>query len=286
MLFYGYGADLFTGKETKKMKSNEINLRDPFVLLYEDKYYMYGSRVGTQQGFDVYISDDLENWSEPKSVFEKNEDFWAEKDFWAPEVHEYNGKFYMFASFNAEEVRRGTGILVSDTPDGTFKPHADRITPPEWECLDGTFYVENGVPYMVFCHEWVQICDGEVCAVKLTPDLKKADGEPKLLWKATDAEWIVESCGKGNYITDGPFLFSEDGKLKCLWSSFAKTGYVLSTATSDNGSVNGNWTVDKELIFEKDGGHGMIFKTKDGKRKIAIHSPNSSFNERPKFLDM
>ncbi len=51
---------------------------------YGDKYYMYGSRVGTpdpavqfswgeQTGFDVYISTDLENWSEAKSVFKKQE---------------------------------------------------------------------------------------------------------------------------------------------------------------------------------------------------------------------
>lgn len=270
------------------MKLNEIHIRDPFILPYGDKYYMYGSRVGKQKGFDVYISDDLENWSEPKSVFEKNADFWAEKDFWAPEVHEYKGKFYMFASFKAENVCRGTGILVSDSPDGEFKVHADRITPPEWECLDGTFYVENDVPYMVFCHEWCQVHDGEVCAVKMTPDLKKADGEPRLLWKATDAEWIFAACGEGNYVTDGPFLYKEGEQLKCLWSSFSKKGglYVLSSVTSDNGSITGNWHIDDKLLYEEDGGHGMIFKTKEGKRKIVIHSPNYAPDERPIILDM
>ena len=73
---------------------------------YHEKYYLYGSRVtipikgypcGHQEGFDVYVSDDLEEWSNPKCVFEKNKDFWGEKDYWAPEVHIYQGKFYMFA---------------------------------------------------------------------------------------------------------------------------------------------------------------------------------------------
>ena len=50
------------------MKLNEINIRDPFILPYEGKYYMYGTRVkiteayptrwGEQHGFDVYISED------------------------------------------------------------------------------------------------------------------------------------------------------------------------------------------------------------------------------------
>ena len=55
------------------MKREEIRIRDPFILPYEGKYYMYGSRVGdpcatspwgAQRGFDVYVSADLENWSE------------------------------------------------------------------------------------------------------------------------------------------------------------------------------------------------------------------------------
>lgn len=51
------------------MKKEQINIRDPFVLFENNKYYMYGTRgknFGRKtSGFDVYISDDLENWSEP-----------------------------------------------------------------------------------------------------------------------------------------------------------------------------------------------------------------------------
>lgn len=43
------------------MKNSEINLRDPFVLLHDGKYYLYGSRAEKQSGFDVYVSEDLEN---------------------------------------------------------------------------------------------------------------------------------------------------------------------------------------------------------------------------------
>lgn len=268
------------------MKLNEINLRDPFVMLYNDKYYLYGSRVAVQEGFDVYISDDLEDWSEAKSVFEKQEGFWATKQFWAPEVHLYDGKFYMFASFKADDLCRGTAILVSDTPDGEFKVHSERITPADWECLDGTLYVENGTPYMVFCHEWLQVHDGEICAVEMSKDLKEAIGEPFLLWKATDAKWVSPVRGDSDYVTDGPFLYKTgDGKLRSLWSSFSNGEYVLATATSESGTIKGKWNVDDTLIYEKDGGHGMIFKTKDGKQKISLHSPNSHLQERPKFFD-
>ena len=102
------------------MTFSEINIRDPFILLCEDKYYMYGSRVGVQKGFDVYISDDLMNWSEPISVFEIYDGFWGDDQFWAPEVHLYNDTFYMFASFKYNRNHRGTARLASKSPDGKF----------------------------------------------------------------------------------------------------------------------------------------------------------------------
>ena len=267
------------------MKLMEINIRDPFVLLYGSRYYMYGSRVGKQTGFDVYISDDLEDWSNPKSVFEAQNGFWGTKDFWAPEVHYYNGKFYMFAGFKAEGKSRGMGILVSDTPDGEFNVHSERITPAEWECLDGTLYVENGVPYMIFCHEWLQVKNSGIYSVRLSEDLKRAVEKPVLMWRAGDAKWISEYEGEGNYVADGPFLYkTPQGELKALWSSFSNGEYVLATACSENGSINGKWETDDDLLYEHDGGHGMIFETKEKEKFIAIHSPNKPFEERPEFI--
>ncbi len=275
------------------MKLQDINIRDPFILPYEGKYYLYGSRVGTpyeghawgdQTGFDVYVSDDLENWSEPKPVFEKKDSFWAERDFWAPEVHRYNGKFYLFASFFAEGKCRGTQILVSDSPMGMFEPISEGpATPADWECLDGTFYVDkNGSPHIIFCHEWVQIGDGTVCEVQLSPDLKKAVSEPRMLWKATDYKDVKSVIGEGNFVTDGPFMVrkSED-ELYCIWSSFNEGGYAELVCRSDNGDIDGNWSLCEKPMSSEDGGHGMIFKDFSGKYHFIMHKPNLATTERP-----
>ena len=37
--------------------------------------------------------------------------------------------------------------------------------------LDGTFYVENEVPYVIYAHEWIQTLDGTMEAIRLAPDL-------------------------------------------------------------------------------------------------------------------
>ena len=253
------------------MKLQEINIRDPFILPHDGVYYLYGTRVdeprpdaiwGDQTGFDVYKSSDLENWTPAKSVFEVSDDYWGKKDAWAPEVHLYRGKFYMFASFMG--VTRGTGILVCDTPDGTFVPLRNSpITPEGWECLDGTLHIDpDGKPHMVFCHEWLQVKDGTVCQLALADDLTAAISAPRVLWRATDYPFARPvGKNKDGYVTDGPFLYrNSQGKLLCIWSTFGDEGYAELISRSDNGELSGNWNVSKDPLFRSNGGHGMIFR--------------------------
>jgi hypothetical protein len=278
------------------MKAEDINIRDPFVLTYEGRYYMYGTRSrtcwGNQAfGFDAYVSEDLANWSEPVEVFKRTEDFWATCHYWAPEVHYYQGAFYMFATFDSEERCKGTAILKAEHPLGPFVPYGEQtITPKDWECLDGTFYVSpEGTPYMVFCHEWIQINDGQICSVELTKDLKRAAGEPRTLFSASQGKPWVQILHpeekKAEYVTDAPFMYRlKNGKLLMLWSSYGKEGYAQALAYSDNGDITGNWTISPELLFSKDGGHGMIFLTLDGRLMLSLHAPNISYQEHPVFI--
>ena len=277
------------------MKRGEINIRDPFVLVWEGAYYLYGTRGATcwgeADGFDVYVSHDLENWDGPHECFHNDGTFWATRNYWAPEVHAWRGKLYMFASFKSADRRRGTAILEADSPMGPFRPHSDGcVTPAEWECLDGTFYVsKDGKPYMVFCHEWVQAADGEICAMPLKNDLTGPAGEPRLLFRASEAAWsrpVRPVDGRPGYVTDGPFLWrAEDGTLQLLWAGFSEQGYTEGLAVSDNGEIDGHFTQVTPL-FERDGGHGMAFRTLDGRLLMTLNSPNHHLDERPVFLPL
>jgi len=276
------------------MRLDEIHLRDPYVLTDREEgfYYLYGTMgttawEGTAIGFDAYRSRDLKDWEGPYAVFRPPAGFWADRHYWAPEVHLYRGRYYMFASFKAESRRRATQILVADHPLGPFVPHGDGpVTPPDWECLDGTLYVDDeDVPWIVFCHEWVQVKDGEIAALRLTPELDGVIGDPVLLFKSSEAHWPIESEGEGNFVTDGPFLTrSDNGQLLMLWSSHAAEGYAIGIARSVTGKVLGPWTQDSDLLFSKDGGHGMLFRTLEGKSLLAMHRPNVHPNERPAFV--
>lgn len=271
------------------MKNCDINIRDPFVLVYGGKYYMYGTRAKDfgikTSGFDVYIGDDLESWSDPIEVFNSSDYGLNDAVNWAPEVHFFNDAFYMFATFTKPNGLRGTYVLKSDTPDGKFKPHSDgAITPFEWECLDGTLYIENGKPYCVFCHEHTQILNGTICFVELSDDLTHAVSEPVELFAAS-SYLNREASEECHNVTDGPFMYKmADGKLLMIWSTCAD-GYVQCIASSDNGSVFGKWS-HLEPIFDDDGGHGMIFKDLNGKLKLTLHCPNITDYERPVFFDI
>ncbi len=272
------------------MKFKDINIRDPYVLIHENKYYLYGTRGETAwtraYGLDVYVSDDLENWSEAHECFAVPDGFWADKEIWAPEVHKYKEKFNMFVTFRSEDRNRATQILRSDSPMGPFLPFTDdAITPHGWRCLDGTFYVDkNGDPYIVFCREWQQVVDGEIHAMKLTEDLTAAAGEPILLFKASEPFWADKS--RSTFITDGPFMYrTENGRLLMIWSTFTESGYVQAIAYSDNGEIDGNWIHEKPM-FDEDGGHGMIFDDLNGKKYLILHSPNENPYERPALMEI
>lgn len=271
------------------MNIREIHVRDPFVLAAEGKYYLYGTRgkeawSNAATGLDVFVSDDLEQWKGPTEVFTPPQDFWADRDFWAPEVHAYQGAYYMFVSFKSGTACRGTQILRAESPMGPFVLHSNGpVTPRDWECLDGTLYVDqNAMPWMVFCHEWVQIQDGTVCAMPLTADLRGAAGQPTVLFHASELAWAREN--QENFVTDGPFLYrTVHGRLLMIWSSFSKHGYVQAVAASQSGEITGPWT-HEPLLFDRDGGHGMVFRAMTGQLYLVIHAPNEWPKERPLLL--
>lgn len=281
------------------MKRDEINIRDPFVLVYGGKYYLYGTRGATcwgeADGFDCYVGTNLEEFEGPFEVFHKTEEFAPHSNYWAPEVYAYGGAFYMFASFFTDGVGRGTHCLKAENPLGPFVPYSDgSVTPKEWMSLDGTLYVEeDGTPYLVFCHEWEDTDgNGSICAVELTKDLKAPVGKPRYLFQASDGVPAVTSIfhrRKGwIYVTDGPFLFRDkEGKLRMIWSSFAEgDNYCVALASPEDGKFSGTWRPEEKLLFAKDGGHGMIFTGLDGKRYLALHSPNETLSERPFFYEI
>ncbi len=212
------------------------DIGDPHVLKAGDEYFTFAT--GGTIGFNVWRSNDLVNFTKEKAV-KKIE--WVSDSYWAPEVYEVGGKYYMFFTGRWEE--NGSlriGVAVADEPQG---PYEDAIGGPLFDfgyaAIDGTLvYDDAGVPYMIYsrdCSENIvgSYHESHLYGVQLADDLLSAVGEAVLLTKP-DAAWELMS---GDYHwNEGPAVLKHDGKYYLFYSAnyYGGKEYTLGVAVADH----------------------------------------------------
>ena len=285
----------------EKVKLHDMHWRDNCILADKASGYYYMVGPGGRSVLS-YRSKDLINWEKPTKIFTIPDGFWGGMDIasiWAPELHLYKGKYYLFLTIDTRNkfseqwsnwrprVTRGSQILVSDSPAGPFKAFQDYSTlPVDMMTLDATLWEEDGIPYIVYAHEWVQISNGTIEYMQLKDDLSETIGEPKLLFRGSDGPWASISQTDGGYVTDGPYLKkNKTGKLMMIWTSFNNGIYMMGVAFSESGKLNGPWRQQEKPVYDQDGGHGMLFETFDGKLMTVLHSPNNR-DSRPHIFEL
>jgi beta-xylosidase len=272
----------------KNIPLDSIRLSDPCILADAKTamYYMTGT------GGMLWKSKDLKFWDGPFQVVKTDPGSWMGPHpmIWAAELHEYKGRYYYFATFTNHDIkidtvkgriieRRASHVLVSDHPDGPYVPMQDpTYLPGNKSTLDGSFWVDkNGKPYMIYCHEWLQNWDGTIEKIELKPDLSGSIGTGTILFRASNSPWSREKDENGNIrpnkVTDGPYVFrTQTGALGMLWTSWVYDVYTQGVAYSTSGTLDGPWVQEKDPITPPNFGHGMLFRTLQGKLLMAIHS--------------
>lgn len=280
----------------KNVPLDSIRLSDPAILADESTstYYMTGT------GGKMWKSKDLKMWTGPFNVVKTDPNSWMGENpmIWAAELHQYNDKYYYFATFTNRNViidtvkgtkieRRASHILVSNKAAGPYIPMEDpTYLPPEKPTLDGTFWVDtDNKPYMVYCHEWLQNWNGTMEKIELQPDLSGSIGEGEILFRASDSPWSKEYDEEENEapnkVTDGPWLFrTQTGKLGMIWTSWQHNIYAQGVAYSKSGTLDGPWVHENELITPPNFGHGMMFYTFEGNLLMSVHSHREDENRR------
>lgn len=297
--------------------TDSIQLSDPFVLADSatHTYYMTGT------GGMMWTSSDLRTWDGPRWVLELDSTSWigTHPQVWAAELHQHNGKYYYFATFTNNDItidstsygripRRATHVLVADKPDGPYRLQGDPVILPAHEAtLDGTLWIEDdGAPYMVYCHEWIQNGDGTIEAIRLSDNLTSSLYSSKLLFRASDSPWSLDTKAKAgevaptrhqradgtwpNVVTDGPWLFrTETGRLGMFWTSWRDDVYTTGVAYSQTGTLDGPWVHEPEPLLPPNYGHGMLFRDWKGRLLMSVHSHsvvNGRYVRRPHFFLM
>lgn len=251
-----------------------VAMGDPYVLLASDgNYYMYGTN-GTDKmpGFKAYCSGNLIDWKDIGYVYKGNAaGSWALKNFWAPEVYERKGKFYMFFSADwkynpaheAENFR--IGVAVSDKPTGPFTDISDKpLFDPGYPIIDANILQHKGRVYLYYsrcCYKnpveseiskWARkqnlfqtVEESWVYGVEIATDFKSVIGEPVLLLQPPknmndkQSEWENRSVTSGEVNrrwTEGSFAFAHKDKIYMMYSAnyFGGKNYAVGYATSSH----------------------------------------------------
>lgn len=305
---------------SETLRLPDMPLHDPFIVPdpATRTYYLYTSNVPSMSGISgvgtmVYRSQNLRDWLEPEVVFRPDPKLWATDGAWAPEVHKYRGRYYLFTTLHNHDRKlpipppndygipaqlpnymRGTIVAVSNSLLGPFTAlDKSGPTPPSnFMTLDGTLYLDpEGQPWMVYAHEWLQKIDGTIEAIRLDPGLSGTVGDPIYLFKGSDAFWLSEDMPAPStaqiipYVTDGPQLYrTTNNALIMLWSTYEKSqdgvtvggDYVETYAISRSGDIAGPWDQQRPLV-RRDSGHGMLFASFEGhasgKLMMILHRP-------------
>ncbi|MDF9830622.1 glycoside hydrolase family 43 protein [Parabacteroides sp. PF5-6] len=250
-----------------------VKFGDPFILKASDgKFYMYGT--SEPNGFRAYSSDNLKDWNDEGLVYTgATADSWTVDCFWAPEVYERNGKYYIWYSANWKnnptnelEMFR-IGVAVADQPTGPFREmNGGPLFDPGYPIIDANLYFddENGKVYLYYsrcCYkhpvesevaDWAkakgwfdEIEESWIYGVELKPDFSGVIGEPVLLLRPPvrmddqQAEWesrSVTSQEVNRRWTEGSFLIKEGDTYYMLYSAnfFGGANYAVGYATSQN----------------------------------------------------
>ncbi len=265
----------------KAVYSNPLKVEfgDPFVLFTKGMYYMYGTGGGAERGFSAYSSKNLVNWKpEGQVYFHDNKNSWSDPNagwggaYWAPEVYEVKGKFYLFYSAQwkvnptKEAENFKVGVAVSEKPTGPFVDLAAKpLFDPGYPIIDANvFFDTTGKWYLYYSRaaykhpveseianrsrkrgKYKEIEESWVYGVELKSDFSGVIGKPVLLLRPPvklndkQAEWESLSVTTGEVNrrwTEGSVTFKKAGIYYIMYSAnhFGGAHYAVGYGTSSS----------------------------------------------------
>lgn len=191
---------------------------DPCVLYYDGTYYCYATSEFV--GYHVYTSTDLVNWTDAGACAGM---MWGlDRWYWAPEVIEKDGKFYMIAT-----VDEHIGIAVADSPLGPFVPEENWLYE---KSIDGHIFIDDDGRAYLYYVSWQT--EYAIYGCELDEDLRSVkEGTTVQLLKAMDPwETVDGGC------VEGPYMLKHNGTYYLTYSGTVYTSdqYAVGYATSDS----------------------------------------------------
>jgi beta-xylosidase len=248
---------------------------DPFVLRFEGQYYAYGTGAAPLESdgraFPMLRSDDLVNWRYVGGAVAAVAGATA---YWAPEVAERNGTFYLYysAAFGNSDESHGLRVAIANSPTGPFRDQGKLLLPRQGFSIDPHPFRDprTGKWYLYFATDYThdEPYGTGLAVVPLHDDLVTVTGEPMPVVRASQ-DWHIYERNRDykNRVwnawntVEGPFVVYHDDRYWCMYSGGRWSGddYGVGVAVAEHplGPWRDESAIDGPVVL-KGGGEGVI----------------------------
>jgi arabinan endo-1,5-alpha-L-arabinosidase len=273
---------------------------DPFVLRLEDHYVAYGTgSVVDGRVFEVLTSPDLLTWTRVGGALQPENEALG-TDYWAPEVAETDGSFWLYYSQGFGDARHHLRVAHSDSAYGPFVDAGVDLTPQELFAIDPHPFLDvDGTWYLFYARD---VLDGERVGTQLAADIlptmtSTAGLSQKVL--SPTADWQIFSRGRRIYgrtydwhTLEGPAVCRRDDRYYCLYSGGSYLGEGYSVAWAEAKHPLGPWLepAASPLLKTVPGhvrgpGHNSVVTTYGGTDMLVYHAWDESVSKRMMCID-
>lgn len=267
-------ASIFAGAYSNPVLPGDYP--DPSVIRVGADYWATATTSEWAPLFPLLHSRDLVHWEHVDNVFPRRPD-WAVGNFWAPEISEYRGVYYIYFVGRKRNGPLSISVATASKPSGPWTDHGPLIGQEAGSIDPVTVSDDSGDRYLIWKEDgnsrkrptplWIQ---------KLSADGTKLAGEMKEIMR-NDIAW------EGNLI-EGPFVHRRGNWWYLFYSGAGCCGrgcnYALGVARSKNllgpwEKNPGNPILDANQVW-KCPGHGSIVTDSKGRDYLLYHSYNTT----------
>jgi beta-xylosidase len=216
-------------------------LADPFVFKVKDVYYACGTGSAPDgREFPILRSSDFTHWEFVNGALERTENPKI-KDYWAPEIAEREGKFYLYYAGDMK-----MRVAVSDQPTGPFKDTGKLMFPDLPFSIDGHAFHDpkSGKWYLYYAKDIFDQRPGTALAmVRLADDMITPVGPETTVLRAF-ADWQIYERNRplygktwdAWYTIEGPAVIFRDNRYYCFYSggNWKTPGYGVGCAVAND----------------------------------------------------
>lgn len=262
---------------------------DPSIIRVGSDYWATATSSEWAPHFPILHSNDMVNWQITGHVFE-HAPAWASGSFWAPEIAESGGKYFIYyVARQTANNRLAVAVATADHPAGPYTDHGILVAQEAGSIDPVPFTDGNGVRWLLWKEDgnsrkqptpiWMQ---------RLRNDGLALEGERQEILR-NDSPWE-------GAVVEGPFVLRHGDYYYLFYSGGAccgqKSNYALGVARAKDmtgpwGKAPANPILAGNAAWRSPG-HGSIVVGPDGRYRLLYHAYDSQsfvFTGRELMLD-